>query len=233
MAVGDGPARPAEGPAAGRLTARPGKPTEKAPSAGVHDLGLARGKDGILILPKGYSADKPVPLVMFLHGALGRTQDLTQFCVAAAGMGMAVAAPDSRSRTWDLILGGYGPDIAFLDRALSYVFSHVAVDPRHLALAGFSDGGSYALSVGVANGDLFTHVMAYSPGFLQPPDRQGQPAIWISHGTRDDILPIDNTSRRIVPRLKQMGYKVSYHEFDGGHGVSSELREESCRWFLA
>jgi predicted esterase len=34
-----------------------------------------------------------------------------------------------------------------------------------LAVSGFSDGASYALSIGPANGDLFTHVMAFSPGF--------------------------------------------------------------------
>lgn len=211
-------------------TGQGGKPAQPV-QPGLHELGLARGKDGIFAVPKGYSAEKPVPLIVMLHGARGRTEGFTQFCQVAAESGMAAAAPDARGQTWDLVLGGYGPDIAFLDRVLAHLFARIAVDPRRVALAGFSDGGSYALSVGLANGDLFTHVMAYSPGFMQPPGREGKPAVWISHGTRDDILPIDGTSRRLVPRLKQWGYKVTYREFNGGHELSPEIGLESFRWF--
>ncbi len=37
---------------------------------------------------------------------------------------------------------------------------------------GFSDGASYALSLGVPNGDLFTHIVAFSPGFMRLPDQE-------------------------------------------------------------
>jgi hypothetical protein len=43
--------------------------------------------------------------------------------------------------------------------------------------------------LGLINGDLFTHVMAFSPGFLVADRRDGRPAIFISHGTPDAILP--------------------------------------------
>jgi len=55
-------------------------------------------------------------------------------------------------QTWDVILGQYGPDIAFIDSALAQTFSRYAFDPNHIAV-GFSDGASYALSVGITNGD--------------------------------------------------------------------------------
>lgn len=42
----------------------------------------------------------------------------------------------------------------------------VAIDPAHVAIGGFSDGASCALSLGLVNGDLFTHVMAFSPGLV-------------------------------------------------------------------
>ena len=38
-----------------------------------------------------------------------------------------------------------------------------------MCASGFSDGASYALSLGAANGDLFTHIAAFSPGFMRPP----------------------------------------------------------------
>jgi poly(3-hydroxybutyrate) depolymerase len=47
------------------------------------------------------------------------------------------------------------------------------VDPQRICVSGFSDGASYALSLGLANGDLFTHVAAFSPGFMRPPCTQG------------------------------------------------------------
>jgi len=212
-----------------RLRARPGKPARPA-EIGQHDLGLAKGRDGILSVPPGYKPETPVPLILMLHGALGRG-GLEVYCEEAAKSGIAVAVPDSRGRTWDLMLGGYGPDIDFLDRVLEHTFASVAVDPRHLAVAGFSDGGSYALSIGLPNGDLFTHVIAHSPGYMLPPSRKGKPSLFITHGTEDNILPIDNSSRRMVPQLKQWGYDVQYKEFSGGHFMPKELVAESLRWF--
>jgi phospholipase/carboxylesterase len=232
LLTGRGLAWPATAGSTARLKARPGKPKQPV-KVGIQSLGLAKGKDGILSVPPGYDPKKPVPLIVMLHGALGRTEGFNVFARLAAEAGIAVVVPDSRGRTWDLVLGGYGPDVVFLDRALEHVFARVAVDPRRLAIAGFSDGGSYALSVGLANGDLFTHVMPFSPGFMMPPSRQGKPPVWISHGTRDSILPVDASRRRIVPQLKQWGYKVLYREFEGGHELTPDLVHESFRWFLS
>jgi predicted esterase len=39
--------------------------------------------------------------------------------------------------------------------------------------------------------------------------------VFVSHGTADAILPIDACSRSFVPVLRQAGYDVEYHEFDG------------------
>jgi predicted esterase len=218
------------GNGAGRLRARPRKPTQRA-QPGIHELGINKGRDGMLSLPESYSPDKPLPLILMLHGALGRG-GLETFCADAAKNGIAMLVPDSRGRTWDLMLGGIGPDIEFLDRALDYTFDRVNVDPRHLAVAGFSDGGSYALSIGLPNGDFFTHIVAFSPGYMMPPGRQGKPPIFISHGTHDDILPIEAASRRIVPQLKSWGYDVHYHEWDGGHGFTPQLAMEMFQWFV-
>ena len=88
------------------------------------------------------------------------------------------------------------------------MFSRYAVEPLRLAVCGSSDGASYALSLGPTNGDLFTHVIAFSPGFASTEQRSSAPDIFVSHGTEDEVLPIDDTSRRIVPRLRLEGYDV-------------------------
>ena len=216
----------------GRLRARPGKPTKPA-RKGLHDLGLVKGgKDGVLCVPRAYRPESPVPLIVMLHGAYGRRDWYGAFSKRAAEEGIAMLMPDSRGETWDLILGGFGPDVAFLDRALAHTFERVAVDPRRIALAGFSDGASYALSVGLANGDLFTHVMALSPGFMRPPSRVGAPRLYVTHGNRDPILPVASSRDRIVPQLKAWGYEVTYKEFDGGHTLDPSEGREAFRWLI-
>ena len=138
---------------------------------------------------------------------------------------------DSRGISWDVLRGQYGPDIAFIDQALDWAFARCAVDLTRLAIGGFSDGASYGLSVGLANGDLFTHVLAFSPGFMVPPALVGKPRIFISHGTQDQILEIDSTSRSFVPQLQRAGYQVHYREFAGPHTVPVEVAREALQWF--
>jgi predicted esterase len=109
----------------------------------------------------------------------------------------------------------------------------LAVDARRLAITGFSDGASYALSLGLTNGDLFTRVIAFSPGFMTPAQRRGKPSLFVSHGTRDGVLPIERSSRRIVPQLERAGYEVRYREFEGGHVVPPGIGREAAEWFTA
>ncbi len=59
-----------------------------------------------------------------------------------------------------------------------------------MALAGFSDGASYALGLGLANGGLLPRIVALLAGFLPPGPRHGKPPVFVSHGVADDVLPI-------------------------------------------
>jgi phospholipase/carboxylesterase len=141
-------------------------------------------------------------------------------------------APDSRAYTWDVVLGGFGPDVEFVDRALARAFSLREVDPAHVAIGGFSDGASYALSLGLANGDLFSRVVAFSPGFVADLPHRGAPHLFVSHGTRDEILPIETCGRRIANDARREGYDVRFVEFDGGHAVPAEVAETAMDWLL-
>ena len=219
----------------GCLHSRPARaPVERAP-VGLHALGPEAGPaDGYLYVPAGYRTEISAPLVLLLHGAREDARDgLAQLRGQADEVGLILLAPGSHGPTWDLILnrGRYGPDIAAIDRALGHAFSRCAVDPTHVGVGGYSDGASYALSLGLANGDLFSHVLAFSPGFLAPTGQSGSPRIFVSHGTRDGWLPIDSCSRRIVPQLERAGYEVRYREFEGGHVVPPAIAREAARWF--
>jgi phospholipase/carboxylesterase len=185
-------------------------------------------------VPAGSRAENPAPLVLLLHGAGEDARDgLAQLRGQADEAGIVLLACSSRGPTWDLILnrGHYGPDIAAIDLALGDAFSRCAIDPERVGVGGYSDGASYALALGLANGDLFLHVLAFSPGFLAPTGQTGSPRVFVSHGTRDGWLPIDSCSRRIVPRLERAGYKVRYREFEGGHVVPPAIAREAACWF--
>jgi phospholipase/carboxylesterase len=216
----------------GRLTARP-RGHGRTSTTGVQALGLDSTRDAWVLVPDGDRA-APLPLVVMLHGATGSAERfLKRFVQAPAEAGVALLVPNSRASTWDAIRGGMGPDVTFLDRALSKVFEMVAVDPARLAIGGFSDGATYALSLGLINGDLFRRVLAFSPGFVIEGAAHGKPQFFISHGTSDQILPIDQCSRRIVPDLKRRGYDVTFKEFDGGHEVPPAIAAEALKWAAA
>jgi phospholipase/carboxylesterase len=208
------------------------KPPRHSVGPGQHALGLgdSGGRDGLLIVPAGDHAGSPAPLLVLLHGAGGSARRVTSLFGVADELGVIVLAPESRDRTWDAIRGEYGPDIDFLNRALTHTFDRCAVDRRRLAIGGFSDGASYGLSVGLASGDLFTHIVACSPGFVIPGPARGKPRIFLSHGTADQILAIDTTSRRIVPELKRAGYDLTYREFEGPHTVTPAIAREGLEW---
>ncbi len=216
----------------GRFRSRPTPPTE-AITPGLHRLGLDRSRDAVLLVPSGYQPERPAPFLLSLHGAGGDAEGgLYPLRELANEAGLVLLSPASRGSSWDVIRGGFGPDVAFVDAALAAAFARVAVDPAHLAVGGFSDGASYALSLGIGNGDLFGHVLAFSPGFAAPAEQNGEPRIFVSHGTRDDVLAIDPTSRRLVPPLKRAGYDVTYVEFDGGHSVPPEIARQALGWYL-
>lgn len=196
-----------EGPR-GRITSRPRRPESEAKAGAA-------------------------PLIVMLHGAGGRGERARRILEAQAEReSIVLVAPDSVGRTWDGVSGRLGPDVERIDALLAETFARSVIDPKRIAVAGFSDGATYALTLGLGNGDLFTHTIAFSPGFLAVAEQSGRPQVFISHGRADEVLPVVHCSRRIVPRIEGAGYRVRYREFDGGHAVPPEIAEEAVAWFL-
>ena len=219
-----------------RLTARPTRDADLssrvAASSDPQPLGVEPGPhDALLYVPTRLESRAPEWFILCLHGAgASAVRGLSPLMELADRAGMVLLAPSSRAATWDAIGGSYGPDVAAIDRALRVAFGRTGARPRRVAVAGFSDGASYAVGLGLANGDLFSRVIAFSPGFVPVAPRVGRPAVFISHGTGDAVLPIARTSRRIVPALQDDGYDVTYHEFDGGHAVPATVARAAQGW---
>lgn len=218
--------------AEGRLAARPSAPKQSC-EPGSARLGLKAKHDALLYVPKSVKAGKALPLVVLLHGAGGNAEGTVGMMRdQAEEKGFLLLVPQSREYTWDVILGGYGPDVQMVDEALEKTFAQCAVERDKIAVSGFSDGASYALSLGLTNGELFSSVLAFSPGFVAAGELQGRPEVFVSHGIDDNVLPISRCSRRIVPELKGLGYRVDYREFDGGHQVPQDMLETALKGFL-
>jgi len=208
---------------AGRLSSRPATPIAPRMPAGLqYPLGEGEGRP-VLAVPEGLTG-ADIPLIVMFHGAGSNPlRALERLGEEPARRGCLVLGIKSRGSTWDILQGGYGFDVAVLDYALTAVFRRFPVDPRRIAIAGFSDGASYALSLGVGNGDLFSHALGFSPGFVVPGPRFGRPEVFVSHGREDAILAIDRCGRATVARLREDGYAVRYLEFEGGHVLPRDM----------
>jgi predicted esterase len=217
----------------GRVGPRPSPSTLPRPGPGLQRLGDPDDDLGLLYVPHRLPPG-PRPLMVCFHGASGSASGgMRLFRRYADELGVVVAAPQSLGPDWDLIIsGGFGADVPRIARAVDWLLARFRIDPRHLASAGFSDGATYSLSFGLSNGDLFSHVIALSPGFFSPGELSGRPPVFVAHGTQDRVLPIDRASRVIVPELRDAGYDVTYVEFEGRHHPDLSVTRRAVEWFL-
>lgn len=151
--------------------------------------------------------------------------------------------PTTKVATWDMIqdlqsrMGiemkvtpRYGKDLKALDQALTDLFAKVAIDPKRIGMMGFSNGATYALSVGTANPQLVGTVIAFSPGPAFLGKSSPTQRIFISHGEQDEVLPYSYT-RGIVGRLRSKKAPLMFESFNGGHTVPKDIRAKALAFF--
>ena len=166
-------------------------------SAGLQKLG---GRNGFLYIPKEHA--EPLALLILLHKAGGSASEWFsggESCAFYPDKGrFIILAPQSSGPPWGTGPKNWGYDYLAINRALEEAFARCAIDRNRLAIGGFSDGASYALSLGLANGDVFSFVIAFSPGFIVRARAHGRignnneiqgPLVYIAHGVGDNVLP--------------------------------------------
>jgi len=219
----------------------PARSSTQAANAGLQKLS---GRNGLLYVPTGHAG--PLPLLILLHKSSGSPKEWfsggESFAPYAENGRFIILAPESPGLSWGTGPKNWGYDNVAINRALEEVFVRCPIDRNHLAIGGFSDGASFALSLGLANGDIFGYVIAFSPGFIVKAHARGRlgnnnevqiPLVYIAHGTGDNVLPIASTSRIFASSLRKNGYKVELHEFSGSHHLSRQVADQAMAWLTA
>lgn len=218
---------------AGRLAFAHRLPTDEPLPSGRHVLGLFEERDATLVVPPGIQPRRPTPLMVLFHGGGGSAEKILPMMeVHGRERGFLLLVPQSLFPTWDLVIAGNGPDRERLDVALAAVASRFLLDPTRLAFAGHSDGGSYALSLGLTNGHVVTHVIVSSAGFMSVQSQAGAPRVFISHGTRDEQIPIERSARVHADKLLRAGYEVTSVEYEGPHAYRPDIVRQAVDFFL-
>jgi phospholipase/carboxylesterase len=202
------------------------RPSAGAPRAVATTERLADG--ALLYVPS--TVRYPATLLLWLHGATGTPERAINVLRDAADeTGVVLLLPKSTEATWDVIVGHgtFGPDVARIDAALAQVFARMAIG--RVAIGGFSDGASYALSLGLANGQLFRDVLAFAPCFRSGDGSGPPPRVLIVHGTEDRILPFTQCGVRLRRELTEAGVNVTFVEHDGGHVQPPALIRDALR----
>lgn len=193
-------------------------PTRDPLPPGLHALGVFEKRDATLLVPRTVDPRGPTPLVVLFHGGGGSAERIMPMLAEhAEERGFLLLMPQSLLATWDIVIGGNGPDRERLDAALEEVASRFLLDPERLVFAGHSDGGSYTLSLGLTNGHFVTHLVVFSAGFMSVQMQAGAPRIFLAHGRSDEQIPIDRSGRVHAKKLQQAGYEITYVEHDGPH----------------
>lgn len=234
----------ADSGASWQITARPHAPDEAGAKTTSGRHGLADVSWADVYVPKDYDPTQPAPLAVLLHGSgdRGRTM-IDAFQDQADKHGALLLAIDSQSYSWDIMVKGahlknttrvpdWGNDVDRIDDAIARMFELYAVDPKRIALVGFSDGAGYGLSLGANNAELFSSVMVFAPGLLTRVDGQARGRVFIAHGEQDRVLPVAPSRDIFAPALRQLGFGVSLRLFQGRHEMPEAVRAEAFNWWL-
>lgn len=203
-------------------------------------VSVERGESrAVLLTPREIDPQRAYPLITVFHGAGRQDEQLVKALRDEPEKRAALFfVPRSRLQTWDLIATADRHDLDFLEWAYDLIYRRYPVDPLRQGLLGYSDGASYALSVGLSNPHIFCAVMVWAAGFrvidealLDPTARK--PRILLEHGTHDQLFPFEKIALPLREALEHAGYSVEFRVDQGGqHWPSGDFQPAALDWFF-
>jgi phospholipase/carboxylesterase len=193
--------------------------------------------DYTLYLPEDYSQDKPLPLIIALHGGHGQGSEYIWTWVRPArSHRYAILSPKSWGDTWDMSRPSL--DTRSVIRMFDEVTNEYSIDRARVYLTGLSDGGIFTYILGLEHSHLFRG-LAPVAGALHPvvdpmlrEERGKDTPMLVIHGVHDFIFPVA-FARQTCKLLESIGYQVTYHELpEWGHAYPYSINERLVLpWF--
>jgi polyhydroxybutyrate depolymerase len=176
----------------------------------------------------------PRPLLVALHGYTGTAaafEKSTRLDQAAGASGTLVAYPQGSSRSWDAgtccgrAAADGVDDVGFISAVIDDVSAKFAVDPRRIAVAGFSNGGMMAYRYACARADRISAAVVMSGTLVAPACTPSRPVSLLHvHGLADVTVPFAGVSRTPLDRSGFAGAQrvvASWGRLDGCGGWST------------
>jgi carboxymethylenebutenolidase len=185
--------------------------------------------DAELFTPAG---DGPHPGVVVLHESFGLNDDIRRIAGRFAQAGYAALAPDLYSHgsrivclsrvMVDMLSGAAGREIADIHATREALASRPEVDPKRIAVAGFCQGGGFALVAGAQPG-----FAAAAVNYGVVPSRRsrldGVCPVVASYGGSDRVVG-GSMARRLERHLGELGVPHDVKTYEhAGHSFFSQV----------
>lgn len=212
-----------------------GEPKETGQQTARLDTQVRVTMDYLLFLPEGYDQQESWPLILFLHGAGERGDDLElvkkhgppKIVETKKDLPFIVVSPQCKPNVW------WQPMrlIALLDE----IVAKYKVDEERIYVTGLSMGGFGTWALAAQTPDRFAAVVPICGGG-EPywARRFPQLPVWAFHGGKDFLVP-PRRSEEMVEALKKFGGKPKLTVYpDAGHDSWTETYDnpELYEWLL-
>jgi phospholipase/carboxylesterase len=197
---------------------------------GMENDAYARGVYSLYV-PENYYTERPLPLVVALHGGYGHGRDfLWTWLREARSRGFALLSPTSIGTTWSIT--SIDDDAGTLKRHMEEVYARINIDRSRILVTGMSDGATFALCLGLREASWFTAIAPVSGvlSLTDIADAKGRRIYWV-HGALDWIFPM---SRAVFAcqALKDAGADVKLKVIqDLSHAYPREENDGILTWF--
>jgi phospholipase/carboxylesterase len=199
------------------------------------------------------AGDGPYPTLLTLHGRGANAMDLLGLAPYICGGKFLVICPQGPLETpigagmtgyaWYPMSMGGPPDIEAmlssrerLETFLEQCLERYPIDPKRLALLGFSQGGVMAYSLALSKPQRFSALAALStwlPGELAQRlgigDGVRDLPVLVQHGTDDPTIEVAR-ARDSVERLRDLKVQLTYREYGMGHEITPRGLGDLSAW---
>jgi len=193
----------------------------------------------LLFLPDEYGKDpeRKWPLILFLHGAGERGDDLDllkrhgipKITEERSDFPFIAVSPQCPRHSW------WTAEIESLNALLDHIVESYPVDTSRVYLTGLSMGGFGTWHLAASYPERFAAIAPIcGGGDPEWAPRLKDIPVWVFHGAKDEIVPLSE-SERMVEALKACGGDVRFTVYpEAGHDSWTQTYEnpELYEWFL-